>query len=250
MGIQKMENTEAIDECKDFYIREDKHWGGDLDVIRKYVEKFCELSILDVGVGYAWHLANLLFIIPSSVRITRTIGLDYSEKMLQKAAEFLASFCPGGRCAREHMQLKHGDILSLPFERDSFDVVLCLNNTLGNISGGEFKDAAINRCKALKEINRVLRVGGYIILSVYNADRFASKHSYGNVFELDPSLSSLDSFDFVIRVKNKDVLFYSHWFNDQEITTLLRDTCFDLSEVEHRQKRIVVVAQKVRMSPE
>jgi SAM-dependent methyltransferase len=244
MYPQKTFNKKVFDECSYLYLREDKHWGGDLDIIREYAEKFPELSILDVGAGYAWHLANLLFIVSSSTRITKAIALDYSENMLQKAAEFLGSIHLGDKPLTEYVELKHGNILSLHFDSNSFDVVLCLNNTLGNIPGKKFEDAAINRIKALKEINRVLRPGGYLILSVYNADKLAGIDNYGDVFELDHSLSCIDNFDLVIRFKKTNTCYYSHWFRDQEIKSFLSDTRFGLIEMEHRKQRIVVVVQK------
>lgn len=243
MYAEKTFNKKVFDECSHLYLREDKHWGGDLDVIREYAEKFPGLSILDVGTGHAWHLANLLLILSSSIRIVKAVGLDYSEKMIQKASEFLGSFSIGGEPSTKYVELKHGNILSLPFNSNSFDVVLCLNNTLGNMPGKTFADAALNRNKALKQINRVLKPRGYLILSVYNADKLDLADTYGDVFELDHSLSEPQNFDLVVRFKKTDTLYHSHWFRDTEIKTLLCDTFFRLIQLEHRKERIVVVAQ-------
>lgn len=243
MILDLIQSTKQVfDECSSVYLKEDKHWGCDLDIISEYVEKFKEPDIIELGTGYAWHLANLFFV--SSVNLRRIVGVDYSENMLAKARELLSSIMYNGHPLTEKIELHKADILSLPFENESFDVAILLNNTLGNIPSETFDKAKEERKKALTEIRRVLRQSGFLILSVYNASKLTEEDKYGEVFELDHALSNLETFDLIVRFKKTETPYYSHWFSRNEICQLLYDVSFRVVEVEERKKRIVVVAQK------
>lgn len=235
---------QVFDECAQIYLKEDKHWGCDLDIISEYVEKFGEPEIVELGTGYAWHLANLFFI--TSNKLKRVVGIDYSDKMLERANALLNSISLNGRPLIEKVELRKADILSLPFDSENFDVALLLNNTLGNIPAETFDRARDQRKRALSEIRRILRQSGYLILSVYNSRKLTEEDKYGEVFELDHNLSNLDTLDLVVRYKETGTPYYSHWFSANEIRQLLYDVSFRVVAVEERGKRLVVVAQKKR----
>lgn len=233
---------QVFEECAPVYLAEDKHWGCDLDILSEYVEKFNEPELIDLGTGYAWHLANL-FVVASNF-LKRVVGVDYSDKMLGQARTLLNSMCCKGRPLTEMIELHKGDILSLPFGDESFDVGIMLNNTLGNIPADSFHRAKDQRKQALKEIRRILRKPGFLIVSVYNSSKLTEEDKYGEVFELDHELSNLDTFDLIVRFKETGTAYYSHWFGRNEICQLLYDVSFRIVEVEERKKRIVVVCQK------
>jgi SAM-dependent methyltransferase len=241
IGLTKT-TKQVFDECAPVYLKEDKHWGCDLDIISEYVEKFKEAEVIELGTGYAWHLANLYFL--ASCNLKRVVAVDYSEKMLEMARALLSSISYDGQPLIDKVELKKGDILSLPFDNESFDVAILLNNTLGNIPAESFDKAKQKRKEALIEAKRILRTSGFLIISVYNADRLAEEDKYGEVFELDHTLSNLETFDLVVRFKKTGTPYYSHWFTKDEICKLLYDVSFRVVEVELRRKRIVVVAQK------
>jgi ubiquinone/menaquinone biosynthesis C-methylase UbiE len=242
-NLDLIESTKQVfDECAPVYLKEDKHWGCDLDIISEYIERFKAPKVIELGTGYAWHLTNLFFI--TSANLKRIVGVDYSEKMLERAKDLLSSISYNGRLLIENIELKKGDILSLPFNNESFDVAILLNNTLGNIPAETFDKAKAQRKKALGEIRRILRKSGFLILSVYNSTKLAEEDKYGEVFELDHELSNLETFDLVVRFKQTNTPYYSHCFNSHEICQLLYDVSFKVVEVEERRKRIVVVAQK------
>ena len=224
------------------YLKIDKRWGCDLDIIAKAAEKFKNPEVLDLGVGHAWHLANLFFL--TSINIKKAVGIDYSSEMLAQAKKLLASIVYDGQQLARRIALKKADILSLPFPKDSFDLALFMNNTLGNIPGGGFKQANQERIKALTEARRVLKKSGILILSVYNSSRFTRneyKHPLGILWEA----SSPDSFDFVGRFTGTNSFFYTHWFNRKELEELLTNLDFKILKVEKRGKRIIAVAQKL-----
>lgn len=232
----------VFNECAPIYLKEDKHWGCDLDIISEYVEKFKETEILELGTGHAWHLANLFFV--TSANLKRITGIDYSANMLKQAKQLLSSIYYNGHPLIERIDLRKEDIMALPFESEEFDVAFLLNNTLGNIPAKTFEDAKEQRKNALKGIKKIIRKSGYLILSVYNANKLLEEDKYGEVFELDPDLSALETFDLVVRFKGNNTPCYSHWFNKDETERLLYEASFRIVEVEERKKRLVVVAQK------
>jgi len=236
------ESTKKVfDDCSSVYLKEDKHWGSDLDIIKEYIEKKDEVSVLEVGTGYAWHLANLFYI--SSSKLIKVIGIDYSKKMLRKAANVLKSIFYKNVPLSERIELINCDLLSLPFENDNFDVILMLNNTLGNITSDTFETAKLQRKKALNEIKRVLKPNGYLILSVYNANKLTEEDKYGKVFQVNHKLSDSENFDLVVDFIKTHTSYYSHWFTLEEIKNLIYSCSFKVEEYEIRRKRIVVVAR-------
>jgi ubiquinone/menaquinone biosynthesis C-methylase UbiE len=98
-------------------------------------------SILDVGCG----TGAILSIVINVYKDVQACGIDFSEKMLEKAAELLG----------QKVQLIVGDSDNLPWEDDLFDLVIC------NSSFHHFPEPL----KVLKEIRRVLKLNGRIIIA-------------------------------------------------------------------------------------
>jgi ubiquinone/menaquinone biosynthesis C-methylase UbiE len=103
-------------------------------------------SVLDVGCAKGFMLHDLLEAIPGiSVR-----GIDISEYAVANAIESVASL------------INVANAMDLPFEDDSFDVVISIN-TIHNL---ELDDCA----KALQEIQRVSSGGAFITVDAYRTE--------------------------------------------------------------------------------
>ena len=102
--------------------------------------------ILDVGCGFGRHLK----ILANSSR--KLFGIDNNKVMIKKARKNLA----GIKSIR--LSLQNGK--ELAFKDNSFDFVICMTNTFGN-----FPSIKLN---VLKEMRRVCRKGGKVIVSVYS----------------------------------------------------------------------------------
>ncbi|MGL4463599.1 MAG: class I SAM-dependent methyltransferase [Planctomycetia bacterium] len=105
-------------------------------------------KVLDLGCGtglFARRLLNEFFDV-------EVVGLDISEKMLEKAA----LNCPN---VADRLTLVHGDAEHLPFNGGEFDVVACIHS---------FHHYPQQQ-KVLAEMNRVLRRGGKAV--VIDGDR-------------------------------------------------------------------------------
>ncbi len=95
--------------------------------------------VVDIGCGAGGTLERL-----EGIGSYRTVGCDCSEALLKEAAKRLAS-----------TQLVQGQAEGLPFKKDSFHALFC-ECVLSTLNG---------RTEALGEFSRVLRKGGYLILS-------------------------------------------------------------------------------------
>lgn len=102
--------------------------------------------VLDLACGHGRHA------IPLAARGYRIVGLDYQLHLLQKAKETAG----GG------VFFVRGDMRRLPFP-ETFDAVVNLFTAFGYFSDEE--NAGI-----LREIARVLRPGGWLVLDVANRD--------------------------------------------------------------------------------
>lgn len=127
-------------------------------VIQKYFRQESELlqkslagahRVLEVGCGFG----RVLESVPGDVTYS---GVDISRHNLAEAK----SRNPRGDWIC-------GDATSLPFKPGSFDVVFCVQNTLGNMEGLEEK--------VMSEMRRVCRSRGRVILSVYSEDSFETR---------------------------------------------------------------------------
>jgi SAM-dependent methyltransferase len=231
---------QVFDDCAPVYLAEDKHWGADLDIIRKSSDLHRPADVIELGTGHAWHLANLFRIASSSV--SRLVGIDYSSQMLKQAQSLLREVEFKGIALEEKVELLQCDMLDLERFARSFDVALCLNNTLGNIPGSDSTSAANRRGAALAEAGRVLRPEGKLVLSVYNANRISTENQYGEVFGVDIDASDRKSHDYIVEFYPTNSRYYSHWFFESEISHLLQENGFEIDILETRQKRIVCMA--------
>lgn len=98
-------------------------------------------SILDVGCG----TGAILSIVINEYKDAKAYGIDFSEKMIEKASELL------GR----KVQLTVGDSDNLPWKDHVFDLIVC------NSSFHHYPEPI----KVLKEMRRVLKSNGRIIIA-------------------------------------------------------------------------------------
>ncbi len=100
-------------------------------------------KILDVGCG---NCRNLL-----PFKKFDCYGVDFSENMIKEAKKFVSK-------KNMKVNLKIGDVTKLPFKDESFDYILCFS-MLHHLKDPE---------KGVKEIYRVLKVGGKAYISIWN----------------------------------------------------------------------------------
>jgi len=141
-------SSEASEYYERFFLRKDfLDWKQDeRKVIRRNtIKEFLNTqvrnsgSLLDVGCGFG----EVLWGIPLQWRL---YGIDYSHHNVEAARAIL----------KERATIEQGSIHEIPFENSSMDVCCCLE-VLEHIKDDE---------SGIKEINRVLKSGAILILSV------------------------------------------------------------------------------------
>ena len=101
-------------------------------------------KILDIGCGKGFMLFDFMKLNPNFV----LEGIDISDYAITNAVSEVKKF------------LKIGDAKSLPYEDNSFDLVISINTT---------HNLEINQCKkALSEMERVSRKDKYLIVDAYS----------------------------------------------------------------------------------
>lgn len=120
-----------------------KYWQPVIPTFKKHWELNSETSVLDVGCAKGFMLYDLINAIPN----IKVRGIDISEYAISNCIEPLKNF------------LSVADAKNLPFEDNSFDVVISIN-TIHNLNKEE---CAI----ALKEIQRVSKGKSFITVDAY-----------------------------------------------------------------------------------
>lgn len=120
----------------------DKKWRRALLQKSKLLpaERVCDLAC---GTG------DLTFEFASRMLGGEIVGVDFSEKMLNKAREKLT-----GREFKTHVEFMQGDILNLPFPDEKFEIVTIAFG-IRNVANLE---------QALLEMKRILKPGGKLLI--------------------------------------------------------------------------------------
>ena len=104
-------------------------------------------NVLDIGCGPGIYTRDLL------ERGWNTYGIDISPKMIEKAQDTVKDWS-----GDNHVEFTTGLVTDLPYPASKFDAIICI----GVVS---YID---DLHKALKEVNRVLKPGGYVIFQISN----------------------------------------------------------------------------------
>ena len=114
----------------------------------KYLKKNIKPNskILDVGCGFGKHIESIADF------SKKVVGIDNNSDMIQKAKDRFSNF--------KNVELFLKNAQKLNFENDYFDYIICMTNTFGN-----FPNIKEN---VLKEMKRVCKKNGKVIISVYN----------------------------------------------------------------------------------
>jgi len=154
-------------------------------------------KLLDIGGGYG-RLA------PEYVKnFKNCLIIDPSEKLLSQAKKLCYKY--------KNLSLQKGIIEKIPQKNESFDVVLCIR-TFHHLE---------NPQRAIKEIRRILKPRGFLILE------FANKIRFKNIFKAILKLN----FNFLVdhkpeKIGKSKIPFYS--YHPNQIKTILLSENFDI----------------------
>jgi len=134
--------------------RNNKFYDLAIDKILKIVKLDTNAKILDAGCGNAAHSIRF------AERGYNVLGIDFSEEALKLSQSNIRK-----KNLYKKIELKKESILSLSFKDNIFDMVFCWG-VLMHINENE---------KALTELSRVLKGGGYLILGEGNMNSIQSR---------------------------------------------------------------------------
>jgi len=191
-----------------------KYLWPELEELTKYVKKNSQILDLGCGNGRLYELFK--------DKEIKYIGIDNCKKLINLAKE-----------KYPEVEFILGDALNLPFENDRFDIIF-------SIAFFHHIPSQIYRLKVLKEIYRVLKPIGLLILTVWNLWQPALLLKY----KIWPMVfgwrkRELDWKDVFIpwKLKNKRVIYrYYHAFTKLELRNLLKKSGFRIVECYYTRK--------------
>ena len=145
--------------------------------------------VLDVGCGLGYALRQY-----ARRRRIGGIGIDYSETMVEGARTRLAEDAP-----ELELEFKHASVVDLPFASDSFEVVTshrCLMALL---------DWELQK-QALKELWRVIKPGGTLVLMEGTFDGLERLNFYRRTFGLDEIEAAGSARLFTLKFREAELL--------------------------------------------
>jgi SAM-dependent methyltransferase len=151
-------------------------------------------SLLDAGCGDG----RYFHVVAAAPPTERLVGCDISERILATARETAAEVGLAPELVRANVE-------SLPFEDESFDVVLCT----------QVLEHLLSPAEGVRELARVLRPGGRLLLSADHAGNTVTRVLFA------PRLAVVGLLG--MRNRHAPVLFPEHRFERAELVRTLGD---------------------------
>lgn len=195
-------------------------WESEKHVFSKYL---CPThQILDLGCGTGRTTFPLF-----RLGFENIIGVDLTPEMIQEAKNLNSNF-------ETTIDFKIGDATNLEFGNDFFDVVIFSFNGLMSIP--KYK----NRLKAIAEINRVLKKGGFFIFTTHDREALEEFFEFWEEEKVrwDKGLQKPILYEFgdlITTSKNEDREIFIHIPIQSEVIELLATSNFDVLETFFRK---------------
>ena len=237
-----MRGRNVFDVVATSYIRDDEHWGSDLDVLKDALNLRLrktrrQIRYMDIGCGPGFHAVAIKRLYPEVF----VFAFDDSERMFKEAFLQVEQMKQLGIPS---FLVAWANILQLQAKKKKFDVITFLNNGLGNLQEKDARPDAL-RTQAIQKARSFLCRDGFIVVSVYNLKEL--KGVYGQKLRI-LSKSNLGRGELFIEYRpgNGEVVeYYSHWFTRKELVALLEQNGFKVELLEERMARLVVKARAV-----
>lgn len=176
--------------------------------------------LLDAGCGWGVHLKIL------ANKYEYLFGIDKDKKRILKAKEELTDF--------NNIQILHADIYDIPFRDNYFDIILCTNNTFGNLPSHK---------AALAEMLRVLKNQGKIYLSLHGPKMVKDKITfYQNVGLSNPKVLT----DHIVT----DEGFYSYFFSKEFLANIFEPFSINYEILDLTTKSYICILTKINQEEE
>jgi ubiquinone/menaquinone biosynthesis C-methylase UbiE len=186
---------------------------AEIDFIKKHLD--CNHSVLEIGCGFG----RVLEIISGKARAVT--GIDFSDTLLKQAKEKLAK--------KDNIDLHNMEAHRLKFDDCTFRCTMCMENTFGNMP-----EIALD---VLKEMKRVTKKGGQIILSVYSEAAKDMQLENYNLVKLTNITESANAIQ-------TDEGLYSRRFTKDELKELFRSIGLECEITQLCPENYIAIAEK------
>lgn len=189
-------------------------------------------KVLDIGCGNG-RLTKIF----EGVKVDYT-GLDVSSRILEQGQQLFPQY-----------HFAQGDILNIPFPKQTFDCVFCVA-VLHHIPSKELRRLAVSN------MHDVLKPGGWLLINVWNLWRQPHigrirRNNWKHFFGMSP----YDRNDILVPWRSSGVEQYYHAFTERELKSLLQRNGFRIEHawssrgtaapVAKQSDNIVVIAQRI-----
>lgn len=188
--------------------------NGEIEFISKHIKP--NSSILEIGCGYG----RLLKIMAKKSK--RLVGIDFSNRMIELSKKNLEG--------EENVDIQLMEADELAFNDGSFDYVVCLDNSFGNMPKIELD--------VLKEMKRVCKNGGEIIISVFSENaKDIQKENYERI-----RLTNIQDDGTAFHTAEG---FYSRRFTKEELKSLFDDIGLEAEIIKICSINYIAYASKI-----
>jgi len=208
----------------DFSSKRENTWEETEFLFDSYLSK--EMRVLDLGCGNGRY-----YPVFKTKKIDYS-GIDNSERLISIAKE---------KYPEAKFQL--GDAFNIPFSDNFFDMVYSIA-VLHHIPSREL------RIQALKEIGRVLKNNGLLILTVWKFHELKEFYFLIKYTILKLTMKSKLDWDDVFEPWGRKAQRYYHWFSQKELEKLAIEAGFKVKKIgivknqKGNRKNIYLVAEK------
>jgi ubiquinone/menaquinone biosynthesis C-methylase UbiE len=146
-------------------------------------------SVLDIGCGGG----KAINLFASDKNTKKVIGLDYSLTCVKKSIKKNSKFIKSGK-----VEIINGSVQSLPFNEREFDIITAFQTHLfwPNLKEG------------LKEINRVLKIGGFFIIGAEEFKLCSYNEPYRSPKEYEELFKSCGFNKVMVYTRNKEIYVF------------------------------------------
>lgn len=237
------EQLKSFDIASDEYVKSDNNWGDDLNILINYIsnsysQQRLPIRILYAGCGSGRLLSKLINI----EYVGEIVAIDFSKKMIKLSEQTIKYNTNSYK-----VKFINDDFMTIDQSVELFDIIICLNNTLGNIVNRDGTEITNIRKACLVHFNKLLIGSGLLFTTVYNAKHFNESIFYSKFLRLLSMESNFKSNDYYFRFKRKyypSHYFYSHWFTESELNNLNNYANFYNDMIIDLDNRLISISRK------
>lgn len=199
-----------------------RDWN-EFDILTSNIKQ--EDMVLDAGCAHGRLVPTLL---AHGIDKQNYVGIDISENLIEKARGMFSD-----------MKFDVGDVCHLPYSENSFDTTIS-SAVLHHIPSYEL------RVQMIKELTRVTKEGGTIMLLVWNAFYFSHlwKPIFISYLKFLFTLGKYEAGDMYLPFFGKDTKRYVHAFTKRSLQKIFTESLGKKVEIKNTGKNFFIIFSK------